>query len=78
MRTSFHHQPEAQHPIFQLSTSWQADYPIFRATADIHARVASTASVVNDPNRTLAGSKSRTATALTELRQSDMVPARLV
>jgi len=30
MRTSFHHQPEAQHPIFQLSTSWQADYPIFR------------------------------------------------
>jgi hypothetical protein len=24
----------------------------FRATADIHARVASTASVVNDPNRT--------------------------
>jgi len=34
MRTSFHHQPEAQHPIFQLSTSWQADYPIFRAEAD--------------------------------------------
>jgi hypothetical protein len=31
MRTSFHHQPEAQHPIFQLSTSWQADYPIFRS-----------------------------------------------
>src|SRR6516225_9281577 len=30
MQTSFHHQPEAQHPIFQLSTSWQADYPIFR------------------------------------------------
>jgi hypothetical protein len=31
MRTSFHHQPEAQHPNFQLSTSWLADYPIFRA-----------------------------------------------
>jgi len=30
MRTSFHHQPEAQHPNFQLSTSWSADYPIFR------------------------------------------------
>jgi hypothetical protein len=30
MRTSFHHQPEAQDPNFQLSTSWQADYPIFR------------------------------------------------
>ena len=29
MRTSFHHQPEAQHPNFQLSTRWQADYPIF-------------------------------------------------
>src|SRR5262249_45762160 len=27
--TSFHHQPGAQHPNFQLSTSWQADYPIF-------------------------------------------------
>jgi hypothetical protein len=34
MRTSFHHQPEAQHPNFQLLTSWQADYPIFRK-ADI-------------------------------------------
>src|SRR5262249_2226075 len=51
MRTSFHHQPEAQHPNFQLSTSWQADYPIFRATADIHPRVASTASVATDPER---------------------------
>src|SRR5262245_13082747 len=30
MRTSFHHQPEAQHPNFSLSVSWQADYPIFR------------------------------------------------
>jgi hypothetical protein len=52
MRTSFHHQPEAQHPNFPLSVSWQADYPIFRATADIHARVASTVSVVNDPHPT--------------------------
>jgi len=30
MRISFHHQPEAQHPNFPLSTSRQADYPIFR------------------------------------------------
>jgi hypothetical protein len=44
----------------------------------MHSGVASAASVAIDPNRTLAGSKSRTATALTELRQSDMVPARLV
>ena len=29
MRTSFHHQPEAQRPNFQLPTSWQADYPIY-------------------------------------------------
>ena len=34
MRTSFHHLPEAQHPNFQLFTSWQADYPIFRSEAD--------------------------------------------
>jgi hypothetical protein len=33
MRTSFHHQPEAQHPNFQLPTSWQADYPIFGSVA---------------------------------------------
>jgi hypothetical protein len=32
MRTSFHHQPEAQHPNFQLSTRWSADYPIFRGS----------------------------------------------
>jgi hypothetical protein len=40
MRTSFH-QPEAQHPNFPLSTSWQADYPIFgsprRKTAALRA-----------------------------------------
>jgi hypothetical protein len=35
MRTSFHHQPEAQHPNFQLSTSWQADYPIFAPKATV-------------------------------------------
>jgi hypothetical protein len=38
MRTSFHHQPEAQHPNFQLSTSWQADYPIFRRAVRRRAR----------------------------------------
>jgi len=38
MRTSFHHQPEAQHPNFPLFTSWQADYPIFRREADVHDR----------------------------------------
>jgi hypothetical protein len=42
MRTSFHHQPEAQHPNFSLSTSRQADYPILSpnsgAKADMAAR----------------------------------------
>jgi hypothetical protein len=55
MRTSFHHQPEAQRPNFQLFASWQADYPIFRGEADMHDHVASTASVGHDPQRTLAG-----------------------
>ena len=41
MRTSFHHQPEAQHPIFQLSTSWQADYPIFRGQTGKHVLILS-------------------------------------
>ena len=35
MRTSFHHQPEAQHPNFPLSVSWQADYPILWHVASI-------------------------------------------
>ncbi len=40
MRTSFHHQPEAQHPNFQLSTSWQADYPIFGALCGLKSDIA--------------------------------------
>src|SRR5215468_2275778 len=40
MRTSFHHQPEAQQPNFPLSVSWQADYPIFRASAAVTAVTA--------------------------------------
>ena len=61
MRTSFHHQPEAQHPIFQLSTSWQADYPIFRGEAGMRCRLAPMVSVATDPERTLAEPNSRTA-----------------
>src|SRR5437870_4055631 len=38
MRTSFHHQPEARHPNFQLATSWHADYPIFGVKSDMSAR----------------------------------------
>ena len=52
MRTSFHHQPEAQHPNFQLSTSWQADYPIFWGEADLHCQPALIASDAIDPKRT--------------------------
>ena len=61
MRTSFHHQPEAQHPNFQLSTSWQADYPIFWGEADIGRSRCLLWSDANDPKRTLASSKSRSA-----------------
>ena len=61
MRTSFHHQPEAQHPIFQLSTSWQADYPIVRAEADMPQPPVASGSGANDPKRTFAGSKFCTA-----------------
>jgi hypothetical protein len=35
LRTSFHHQPEAQHPNFPLSTSEQADYPIFQGQSGL-------------------------------------------
>ena len=52
MRTSFHHQPEAQHPIFQLSTSWQADYPIFWRYSGHGSRAALIASGANDPKQT--------------------------
>jgi hypothetical protein len=48
MRTSVHHQPKAQHPNFQLPTSWQADYPIFRSEAEIQSRRASVALIAND------------------------------
>jgi len=48
MRTSFHHQPEAQHPIFQLSTSWQADYPIFWSEADMPRAAGACGSDEND------------------------------
>ena len=54
MRTSFHHQPEAQHPIFQLSTSWQADYPIFWAEADVARPPLAYRPVADDPSETLA------------------------
>src|SRR5215813_2666106 len=50
MRTSFHHQPEAQHPNFQLSTSWQADYPIFWSEADMPRAAGAHRSDADDPN----------------------------
>jgi hypothetical protein len=53
MRTSFHHQPEAQHPNFQLSTSWQADYPIFRSKADIYV-TSPLLAILGEPDFVLA------------------------
>jgi hypothetical protein len=34
MRTSFHHQPEAQHPKSSAIHKLPADYPIFRSETD--------------------------------------------
>src|SRR5262249_9398452 len=61
MRTSFHHQPEAQHPNFPLSVSWQADYPIFWGDAEVNCRSGAIEIALDDPKPTLAGSKSRSA-----------------
>ena len=35
MRTSFHHQPEAQHPKSSAIHKLPADYPIFGSEADL-------------------------------------------
>ena len=42
MRTSFHHQSEAQHPNLPLSTSTPADNPIFVPCVDMQKWKAST------------------------------------
>jgi hypothetical protein len=52
MRTSFHHQPEAQHPNFQLLTSWQADYPIFWRYSGHARRLVVIIFAAFDPKRT--------------------------
>jgi len=36
MRTSFHHQPEAQHPKSSAIHKLPADYPIFWSEADMN------------------------------------------
>ena len=53
MRTSFHHQPEAQHPNFLLSTTRQPDYPIYRGKTGQHMLTASFSHF--DPSATLGG-----------------------
>jgi hypothetical protein len=52
MRTSFHHQPEAQHPNFQLSTSWQADYPSIGGIADVPRASRAYRGDAHDPKAT--------------------------
>ena len=52
MRTSFHHQPEAQRPNFQLFASWQADYPIFRGQTGQHLLVLSFSPFAGSIHRT--------------------------
>src|ERR1019366_1528864 len=51
MRTSFHHQPEAQHPkIFSYPQAGPADYPIFQGQSGKHLLRASISPF--DPNAT--------------------------
>jgi hypothetical protein len=57
MRTSFHHQPEAQHPNFPLSTSRQADYPIFRGQSGLMADVPEC--LLFDPKRDIGRPRQR-------------------
>jgi hypothetical protein len=52
MRTSFHHQPEAQHPKSSAIHKLPADYPIFRSKADMRSRLALMVSGAIDPKRT--------------------------
>jgi hypothetical protein len=53
MRTSFHHQPEAQHPKSSAIHKLPADYPIFRGGPDISRLYRPIMSDANDPKRTL-------------------------
>jgi hypothetical protein len=48
MRTSFHHQPEAQHPKSSAIHKLPADYPIFPSKADISRHARPAAVVAND------------------------------
>jgi hypothetical protein len=52
MRTSFHHQPEAQHPKSSAIHKLPADYPIFWGAAEAHSHVVSATLVEKDPKPT--------------------------
>ena len=51
MRTSFHHQPEAQHPNLQRSTRRPADYPIYRTNTGHRSVRGLNCSGANEPTR---------------------------
>ena len=51
MRTSFHHQPEAQHPNSSAIHKPPADYPIFRSEAEIERFSVCADPVAIDPKR---------------------------
>jgi hypothetical protein len=57
MRTSFHHQPEAQHPKSSAIHKLPADYPIFRG--QIGKQLLTSRLTGFDPNRTWPISKRR-------------------
>ena len=52
MRTSFHHQPEAQHPKYSAIHKLPADYPIYWRHSGHCSGLARNGSVANDQFRT--------------------------
>jgi hypothetical protein len=52
-RTSFHHQPEAQHPKSSAIHKLPADYPIYWGNSGHWPELALNGSVANDPKPTL-------------------------
>jgi hypothetical protein len=73
-RTSFHHQPEAQHPKSSAIHKLPADYPIFRGKSG-HAPDI-TAMTGFDPTETLAASDFRTAKSIVRPSlKRDIVPS---
>jgi len=78
MRTSFHHRPEAQHPNFPLSVSWQADYPIFAPKVDKEAEVSACPLCANRRPSATRQTTSYSITSLARTKQYWVGPGNVV